>query len=645
MSSTEEGSFHSGLRVGNYILGELIGNGAFGQVWKATHHERPKRIVAIKVIADPRFRRQLKRESGIPEFEHPNIVRILDSDTRFADVPYIVFAFAAGGNLANLISQNSQGIAENRVRALLADILAGLEVAHSQGVVHRDVKPSNILLNANGEAMIADFGLSLNQDPSGARLHSVLQSDSISQEHQGAMAGTLAYMAPEIREGNPASPAADIFSLGTLLFEMLTGRRPAGLEFPEQVRTDLQRRHYWDSLFYWATRPSSDRYLNASEMITATRSGPKPIPFSPIKTSPISLPEPEPLPQDHWDALRLRWKEKLRLNEIHERLSSELEQKKTIFADHHVNVGALRAQCASVGEERESARDRLRDACEKLRDTLSEQLEPLACKRAILLAQGYLPAHPDVSAVDEKMRPLRALVESVISLVDDEPENWLAQCMLEWENTKKRDIESQESFLKKFGDEPDNPFARAAKERICELSWEVARTENTVRALKLFLRKFGYSRNPFSGRAERQMNNLLFVSRSQASELVDRFEERNREVPKRKRRVFVVCGGIFGLLFGGILSGWFLGERGQDSLQLFADFVAVILGPIGGFLGFVVAARPDAILISQCSILGFVAFVVLGSLLGSFDGRFDLLDLIAVILGIIVGFLRYHFDD
>src|SRR5262249_18467628 len=168
-----------GCRIGNYILKEKIGQGGFAEVWTGVHHERSGRAaVAIKIATDPEFRRQLAAEGRLPEIQHANVVPILDSDTRFAEQPYIVMPYYKRGRLADEIGRNKDGLPEDRVELVLYDLLAGLGAAHAMDIVHRDVKPQNILLSDDGSAVVADFGVSLH---SGApTMQSVMQSASMS---------------------------------------------------------------------------------------------------------------------------------------------------------------------------------------------------------------------------------------------------------------------------------------------------------------------------------------------------------------------------------------------------------------------------------------------------------------------------------
>lgn len=261
----QESKLQPGQRVGNYILQSKIGEGAFSEVWKAAHHERPNRMVAIKTATDASFRRYLTKETRLAEIKHDAVVQILDSDTRFADVPYVVMPIYEGGSLADLIARGRTGLPLDHTNCVLISILEGVGAAHSAGIIHRDLKPSNILFHAwEAEATVADFGLSLVPD-SPELMRSMIQSLSMERNSGNNLVGTLAYMAPEIRDGTPASPSADVFSIGVIIFEMLTGHRPCGPERPSDLRPEVGQG--WDRIYAEACCSVQTRLPNAKMML------------------------------------------------------------------------------------------------------------------------------------------------------------------------------------------------------------------------------------------------------------------------------------------------------------------------------------------------------------------------------------------
>jgi len=266
---TSELKIEPNRRIGNYVLDEPIGRGAFAEVWKGHHHERPGRVVAVKIATHAEFRRQLAREGRLPDLDHPNVVAILDADTRFGDPPYIVMPFCPGGSLVDLIRKHPGGLPEDRVEQILRDVLSGLAAAHERGIVHGDVKPSNILLDGNGRALLTDFGLSHLTEAMAADA-SIQQSISL-ERGRDVLAGTLAYMAPEVRDGAPPTPASDVYCVGVVLFEMLTARRHQGIERPSHVRRGLSRGALWDQLFGRACAGLGARHASAQAMAAAFR--------------------------------------------------------------------------------------------------------------------------------------------------------------------------------------------------------------------------------------------------------------------------------------------------------------------------------------------------------------------------------------
>jgi len=196
-------------RLGNYVLKCKVGEGAFAEVWKAVHCDNARKVVAIKLATNPAYRRTLRKEGLFPQLKHPNIVPILDSDTRFADVPYVVMPFFPRGDVSRLLAKYPNGLPEKTAGQILLNVLAGLAEAHARGIVHRDVKPANVLIDDRGNALLADFGCS-----HGAVLASTTKSikQSLSAiTDDNAWGGTLVYMAPEVIEGYRPTPAADVY--------------------------------------------------------------------------------------------------------------------------------------------------------------------------------------------------------------------------------------------------------------------------------------------------------------------------------------------------------------------------------------------------------------------------------------------------
>ncbi|HET9061156.1 MAG TPA: serine/threonine-protein kinase [Acidimicrobiales bacterium] len=204
-------AFGTGTMLGYYRLERLIGQGGMSDVYRA-YDERSGAAVAVKFVrsADPQLARRLALEvKALERFEHPGLVRLLDSGI-FEQQPYMVMELVEGPTLAQLLQGGPLTPAHTRRIGLrLADALA---YVHSQGIVHRDVKPGNVLLDAAGDAHLADFGI--------ARL-----VDTSTMTVTGTTLGTAAYMAPEQLDDHEVGPTADVWSLGAVLAECLTGQR------------------------------------------------------------------------------------------------------------------------------------------------------------------------------------------------------------------------------------------------------------------------------------------------------------------------------------------------------------------------------------------------------------------------------------
>lgn len=211
----------NGTKIGQYEIVSELGSGGMATVYKAFQRSL-NRYVALKVLPDTlardrAFVERFVREARIAaSLKHPNIVTIYEiSDT----APYfIAMEYIEGGSLATLIRQH--GVMDPlRVATILRQVADALDVAHSRQVIHRDLKPSNIMLDERGRAILTDFGI--------ARA-----MDATKLTQTGTVMGTPEYMAPEEIQGQPASARSDIYALGIVVYEMLTGRTPFRAETP-----------------------------------------------------------------------------------------------------------------------------------------------------------------------------------------------------------------------------------------------------------------------------------------------------------------------------------------------------------------------------------------------------------------------------
>jgi serine/threonine protein kinase len=206
----------AGATLGPYRLHELLGEGGMGVVFRATH-ESDGEVVALKVLrgelgGDDVYRRRFLHEArAASAVRHPNLVSIReagDADGR----SYLAVAYVPGNTLDERIRAGGPLPVDDVLR-LATEIGSALDALHSGGLVHRDVKASNILLGKDGTAMLSDFGLAKGQ------AYTVLT-------RPGQVMGTLDYMAPELIRGEPAGPASDIYALGCVVFECAAGQPP-----------------------------------------------------------------------------------------------------------------------------------------------------------------------------------------------------------------------------------------------------------------------------------------------------------------------------------------------------------------------------------------------------------------------------------
>ncbi len=209
--------------IGRYRLDDLIATGGFAQVWRGYDLEL-QRVVAVKVPRPSRLQSAdafMAEARRVARLKHPGIVPVFDVG-HDGDACFIVSEFVEGGSLGDQLSRNPP--TQQQAIRWIAEIADALEYAHLHGVVHRDIKPANILIDHHGRALLADFGIAQSANKAGQEALSL---------------GTLRYMSPEQLEGREVDPRSDIFSLGVVLHEALTGKLPYSSVEPNILRREI----------------------------------------------------------------------------------------------------------------------------------------------------------------------------------------------------------------------------------------------------------------------------------------------------------------------------------------------------------------------------------------------------------------------
>lgn len=208
------------LLVDRYEVRSILGRGGMAEV-RDGWDTRLARPVAIKLlhagwVTDHGLRRRFDDEArAAAALNHPNIVVVHDSGEHHG-TPFIVMERLPGRSLADEIAAGPMSV--YRVRAVLADVLAGLSAAHVAGILHRDIKPGNVLITASGTAKLSDFGIA--------------KTEGGSHTRTGELFGTMSYLSPQRLTGQPASPSDDLYAVGVLGYEALTGLRPFDRDNP-----------------------------------------------------------------------------------------------------------------------------------------------------------------------------------------------------------------------------------------------------------------------------------------------------------------------------------------------------------------------------------------------------------------------------
>ncbi|MBZ0309288.1 MAG: serine/threonine protein kinase, partial [Anaerolineae bacterium] len=213
-------------KLGKYEIRSLLGQGGMAAVYLA-YQSDIDRDVAVKVLPphpgqDPQFMERFQQEARtIARLQHPHILPVFDFGVENG-ILYLVMPYVGGGSLKNLLQ--GRRLPPQRIIEILTAVAAAVDYAHRQGVIHRDIKPDNILLDKEGHPILTDFGIA-----------KLLESNA-QFTASGGFLGTPAYMAPEQGRGvKDIDGRADIYALGVLAFEMLTGRHPYSAETPMMV--------------------------------------------------------------------------------------------------------------------------------------------------------------------------------------------------------------------------------------------------------------------------------------------------------------------------------------------------------------------------------------------------------------------------
>ncbi|HEY7076800.1 MAG TPA: protein kinase, partial [Solirubrobacteraceae bacterium] len=209
---------------GRYRVAHRLGSGGMADVWCAEDEQLGRRV-ALKLLAgrfaeDDAFRERFRREAqAAAGLQHPNIVGIFDRG-EWDGTPYIAMEFISGPTLKQLVREAGP-LEPGRAIDLTIQVLRALRYAHKHGIVHRDIKPQNVILDEEGAAKVADFGIA--------------HAGASELTETGSIVGTAQYLSPEQAQGQPVSPRSDLYSVGIVLYELLTGRPPFEASSPVTV--------------------------------------------------------------------------------------------------------------------------------------------------------------------------------------------------------------------------------------------------------------------------------------------------------------------------------------------------------------------------------------------------------------------------
>lgn len=233
-----------------YQLVEVVGRGGMGEVW-AGRDLRLGRNVAVKLLSptmalQPDVRDRFEEEArSAARLSHPNVVMVFDSGEHDG-TPYLVMELLPGRTLADEIA--SGPVDPDRVRRIGIEVLAALAASHQAGILHRDIKPGNVLLTAEGTSKVGDFGIAKS-------------TEGLNLTSTGMIVGTAAYLAPERLAGQPATPQSDLYAVGVVLYEALTGKKPFHADTPMGLLRAVEEHQ---AIPLTTARPGLDRGLVAA---------------------------------------------------------------------------------------------------------------------------------------------------------------------------------------------------------------------------------------------------------------------------------------------------------------------------------------------------------------------------------------------
>lgn len=228
-----------GRTLAHYEILEKIGSGGMGEVYLA-EDTKLDRKVALKVLppelaeSEERRARFTREAKAIAALNHPNIVTVYSVEEDDG-VHFITMELVRGKTLSELLPKS--GFSLNKFFDIAIPLTDAVAAAHQEGITHRDLKPDNVLMGDDGRIKVCDFGLAKFRSESAAGSSSELPTKAMTQE--GLIVGTVAYMSPEQAEGKAIDTRSDIFSLGIVLYEMLTGRRPFEGDSPTSILSSI----------------------------------------------------------------------------------------------------------------------------------------------------------------------------------------------------------------------------------------------------------------------------------------------------------------------------------------------------------------------------------------------------------------------